>query len=240
MNQTITQLVNIAKGMKQRGLLPADDYRISGTRKAELVRMINHYHPDVNPFGRAELAQPTARPTRQQRYEQFRARIAPLDEFRTRLRERGCLSFLRVENITTDTGRVLPRKVIKINEMAGLKRLIRNMWYVNKHRRVWLSFNDMSIQGRFLGQTAAINIDMPTSNEAVENLVTAIGDLIDHLVNKQLSDPNYAVKPEDLIGYETEAYYENRLVASDITMITASTGVGAPNQPTHSKPIVAI
>ena len=65
MNQTRTQLANIVKGMKQRGLLPADDHRISGTRKAELVRMINHYHPSVNPFGQAELAPPTARPTQQ-------------------------------------------------------------------------------------------------------------------------------------------------------------------------------
>ena len=61
------------------------------------------------------------------------------------------------------------------------------MWHEDKHRRIWLSFNDHEISGRYLGQTAGINLETNTPEQAVKNMLTAVSKLISHLSDKKES-----------------------------------------------------
>ena len=87
----------------------------------------------------------------------------------------------------------------------------------------------MSIQGRFLGQTKDINLDEPTLTEAIQNLDDAILYLIDLLINKQFSQPGYRGELAPNEEIDSDVYFTNRLVASDITMTVAANG-GACNK----------
>ena len=147
---------------------------------------------------------------------------AALDVFRQRLHKRGVLSRLVVKDLTNENGTVLARKGIEVDSLAGLTKLARKMWHEDKHRRIWLSFNDHEISGRFLGQTGGIDLDTDTPDQAAKNLLTAVSKLIGQLNDKKESYEQtlYGLDEDD------DFLFMNRLLASEITMIQAKSRGG--------------